>query len=72
MGEVLSFHGSSRAARHGGSAPAAGGAQILFFLGVRYERWSEAPPDASSRPRSASPTGRKSVAKGGKHSKRTA
>lgn len=40
MGEVIAFHTRARPAPRS-SGPATGGAQILFFLGVRYMRFEE-------------------------------
>jgi hypothetical protein len=46
MGDVVAFSTSASRARRAAS-PDAGGAQILFFLGVRYQRMEE-PPRAAS------------------------
>jgi hypothetical protein len=48
MGDILSFHLRPRADRCLDQAPV-GGAQILFFTGVRYERM-EAAPDIPEKP----------------------
>jgi hypothetical protein len=42
MGDVLNLPSPRPRAA---AAPAEGGAQILFFTGVRYERMRDAPPD---------------------------
>jgi hypothetical protein len=49
MGEVVAFRAPGRTARKD-LEPPTGGAQILFFLGVRYERQEESqgPQDAAS------------------------
>ncbi len=50
MGEVVAFLPRERIPRHA-SAPPTGGAQILFFLGVRYMRMEETPgPVETHRP----------------------
>ena len=41
MGEVIAFRQRARRASHISDMPA-GGAQILFFLGVRYMRMDDA------------------------------
>lgn len=48
MGEIIAFRPKARAAAS--LSPAAGGAQILFFLGVRYAR-DETPAKRSPRSR---------------------
>jgi hypothetical protein len=42
MGEIVAFRIREKASRHA-SEPPTGGAQILFFLGVRYMRLDEPP-----------------------------
>lgn len=42
MGEVVAFRMREKTSRHQ-SEPPTGGAQILFFLGVRYLRAGEQP-----------------------------
>ena len=59
MGDILHFHSLRRSERS--ARPPSEGATILFFLGVRYERWLEpeaapAGPKKAQRPRAAKPT----------------
>jgi hypothetical protein len=53
MGEVVAFRMREKASRRASELPT-GDAQILFFLGVRYERYEEPPetltPDAANAP----------------------
>jgi hypothetical protein len=41
MGQVIAFKPRARTSQHP-AVPIAGGAQILFFLGVRYSRMEDA------------------------------
>ena len=50
MASILSFRPSQRAgAAHTGSGASA---EIVFFPGVRYERWADEAPDAKAKKRS--------------------
>ena len=49
MGELISFRASRKVARAAGAAPPAGGAAILFFMGVRYNRDIEPAPEPVKR-----------------------
>jgi len=46
MGEIVAF----RRPRHRGQVPPAGGAEILFFTGVRYQRGIEPSPPPFAEP----------------------
>lgn len=51
MGEVIPFQTRGGKSRAGvDSAPTSGEAQILFFLGVRYERLEDARPEKAVSP----------------------
>lgn len=39
MGEILNFAEDVRHTRRRAHAPPAEGATILFFIGIRYEKW---------------------------------
>ena len=54
MALIIPMQPDARAARR--PAPTAvGGAQILFFTGVRYARMEEPPPSAGAAPQGANP-----------------
>lgn len=47
MGEIVAF----RRPKHRGRVPPTGGAEILFFTGVRYQRGIEPAPPPLAEPR---------------------
>lgn len=57
MCEIIAFQPSGRQGSQ--EAPPVGGAQILFFLGVRYERMEEPAPAAAPDTRGGDPAGGK-------------
>jgi hypothetical protein len=58
MGEIIAFRMREKRARAGSAAPA-GGAQILFFLGVRYVRMDEPPATLLAPDKGRGPAGGK-------------
>jgi len=60
MAEIIPLRPGARAAR---SAPPSEGAQILFFLGVRYCRFEEPEQPQREKPRRAKPRGEADGAK---------
>jgi hypothetical protein len=68
MGDVLSFDLSLHEFRKRATGRTATGAEILFFTGVRYERYEETPLTAEprkrpsrARPKPQKPTGKRSA-----------
>ena len=59
MGDVLVFEKSRRSFRRMRESEVSGGAQILFFTGVRYERYDVAPAAPVSVDRGRAPVKRK-------------
>jgi hypothetical protein len=50
MGNIIAFPSNAQR-RRDAKPPVAGGAEILFFLGVRYARMTDAPLTASNAPK---------------------
>ncbi|CAN2535204.1 hypothetical+protein [Methylocapsa aurea] len=73
MGEIIAF--SSKARPAAAAPPLVGGAQILFFLGVRYVRQENAATKDDTATKDAAtkaPSGRGGATSGGRKRKRRA
>lgn len=66
MGEIVAFRGPKNRAR----IPPHGGADILFFTGVRYQRGVEPAPSPIAEPRSPRRDGGRGGIGGGKRGRR--
>ena len=51
MGDIIRFRPRVRSGDISGAPADSGGAQILFFLGVRYEPYVEPVPEADASPK---------------------